>query len=300
MMNTRRAFLFGRRTPASNWGQFCRRLSRSCVGTVSWQDDDHQQARLIPAREQDLIHALALCREFGVRMALWTDPQPVGIPHPVLWVEPGRAWARIVPIEPTQMAWRVDAGCQMAELQALSFSLAQGVEPSWSVAQWLASAQSSRWPIACGAQSGILRAEILMHDGSRESLGPFGASASEPLRSLTMQRMVPGLFQLLHSTSLAGLAQGKGPAPGYRLDAMIEAPSQDINLARLLAGHGGSLCWLLAVWLHRKPEGVSVARPHDQGRLSLSAAGEMDAVDEQIKQLFDPSGVFLPVPFTKR
>ena len=297
MVNTRRAFLFGRRTPPSNWGQFCRRLSRSCEGTVTWLDGDDQQARLVPAREQDLMHALALCREFGVRMALWTDPQPAGVRNPVLWVEPGRAWARVVPVEPTQMAWRVDAGCKMSELQTLSFSVAEGVDPSWTVAQWLASAQSARWPIACGAQSGILRAEILMHDGSRESLGPFGASASEPLRSLTMQRMVPGLFQLLQQPSLVGLAKGKGPCPGYRLDAMIESPSQEINLARLLAGHGGSLCWLLAVWLHRKPEGVSADGMDDQERLSHGAAREMHAVDEQVKHLFDPSGVFLPVPF---
>jgi len=299
MVNTRRAFLFGRRTPPTRWGQFCARLSRSCAGQVTIPGGDLAQAMLAPAREMDLFHARALCSEFGVKMGLWVAPLPPTFQDPVLWVEPGRAWASAEPAEPTQQAWRVDAGCSMGQLQALGFSLAQEVDPSWSVAQWLASPFSSRWPAACGSQSGILRADILMHDGSRESLGPFGASAVEPLRSITMQLMVPGLFQLLQHPFIEGLKAGQDNVTGYRLDALLESPAQEINLARLLAGHGASLAWLLAVWLHRgagksvsstpiSAEGQDVARQH-----------EKDALDEQVKHLFDPHGIFMPVPFSK-
>ena len=299
MVNTRRSFLFGRRTPPTPWGQFCARLSRSCAGQVSWRQDGQAQAMLTPAREQDYLHARALCSEFGVKMALWVEPIPHAFPDPVLWVEPGRAWARAIPAEPTQQAWRVDAGYSMGQLQALGFSLAQDIDPSWSVAQWLASPLSSRWPVACGSQSGILRAEILMHDGSRETLGPFGASAVEPLRSITMQLMVPGLFQLLQHPFIEGLKVGQGNACGYRLDAMLESPYQEINLARLLAGHGASLAWLLAVWLHRGA-GKSVSNtPISDMRRDAARQHEKAALDEQVKHLFDPHGIFMPVPLSK-
>ena len=187
----------------------------------------------------------------------------------------------------------------MGQLQALGFALTQDVDPAWSVAQWLASPLSARWPLACGSQSGILRAEVLMHDGSRESLGPFGASAVEPLRSITMQLMVPGLFQLLQHPFVEGLKSGQGKVPGYRLDAMLESPAQEINLARLLAGHGASLVWLLAVWLHRGA-GKSVSNtPISAVGWDAARRHEKAALDEQVKHLFDPHGIFMPVPFSK-
>lgn len=298
MVNTRRSFLFGRRTPPTPWGQFCARLSRSCAGQVTWRNDGQAQAMLTPAREQDFLHARALCSEFGVKMALWVEPIPQAFPDPVLWVEPGRAWARAVPAEPTQQAWRVDAGCSMGQLQALGFALAQDVDPGWSVAQWLASPLSARWPLACGSQSGILRAEILMHDGSRESLGPFGASAVEPLRSITMQLMVPGLFQLLQHPSFVNMTDRQANLSGYRLDAMLDAPTQEINLARLLAGHGASLGWLLAVWLHRGAGKRASSIPVSVMGLDVEKHDKA-ALDEQVKHLFDPHGIFMPVPFSK-
>jgi len=299
MVNTRRAFLFGRRTPPTPWGQFCARLYRSCAGKVTWHEDGSAQAMLVPQREQDLLHARALCGEFGVRMGLWMEPLPPIPDEPVLWVEPGRAWAQAVPVEPTQQAWRVDAGCSMGQLNALGFSLALGVDPDWSVAQWLASPLSSRWPLACGSQSGILRADILMHDGSRESLGPFGASAVEPLRSITMQHMVPGLFQLSQHPLLAGLSKGQGTFPGYRLDAMLDRPTQDINLSRLLAGHGGSLVWLLTVWLHRRTELDSAKVIAPPAKFDSARQYEIAALNAQVKHLFDPRGIFMPIPFSK-
>lgn len=299
MANTRRAFLFGRRTPSTPWGNFCARLSRSCAGQVAWHEDGSLQATLIPEREQDLLHARALCSEFGVKMGLWTEPMLAVAQEPVLWVEPGRAWAQAVPVEPTQQAWRVDAGCSMGQLKALGFALALGVDPGWSVAQWLASPMSSRWPLACGAQSDILRAEILMHDGSRESLGPFGATAVEPLRSTTMQHMVPGLFQLTQQPLFADLTMDHGSFNGYRLDAMLDRPTQDINLARLLAGHGGSLAWLLSIWLHRRivADSSKGSVPSvETESVSQHAAALLNA---QVKHLFDPRGIFMPIPFSK-
>lgn len=299
MVNTRRAFLFGRPTPPTPWGKFCARLSRICAGKVTWREDGSAQATLIPAREQDLLHARALCREFEVRMGLWTAPLPEMTHEAVLWVEPGRAWARAQPVEPTQQAWRVDAGCSMGQLHALGFSVALGVDPDWTVAQWLSSPLSSRWPVACGSQSGILRAEILMHEGSRESLGPFGASAVEPLRSITMQQMVPGLFQLSQHPLIAGLAESQGAYLGYRLDALLDRPTQEINLARLLAGQGGSLAWLLAVWLRRDTAMDWVGAPERPIKMGPADKHEWASLNGQVKHLFDPGGIFMPIPFTK-
>ena len=68
---SRRAFLLGRRTPPSEWGKFCARLSRTCAGRVRWEDAHGQQeAWLVPAREAVVLHAHALCREYRVQMAL--------------------------------------------------------------------------------------------------------------------------------------------------------------------------------------------------------------------------------------
>jgi hypothetical protein len=97
----------------------------------------------------------------------------------------------------------------------------------------------------------IEQAEVLFADGTVEVLGPFGASAQAPLRSLTVQRLVPKLFELAGSESAQRCAQST-PWPGcYRLDALITTATHEPNLAQLLFGHQGRLGWVQALWLKR-------------------------------------------------
>jgi hypothetical protein len=121
----------------------------------------------------------------------------------------------------------------------------------------------------------------------------------EPLRSITMQHMVPGLFQLSQHPLLARRSTGHGSFNGYRLDAMLHCPTQDINLARLLAGHGGSLAWVLSVWLHRRVEMDLSKVPAPPVELDFVRQQETASLNAKVKHLFDPRGIFMPIPFSK-
>ncbi len=299
--NSRRAFLFGRRTASTPWGQFCTRLSRTCEGALSWNDDPaHPQAWLRPARAPDVLHAHALCREYGVRLGLDGVGAAPRSAHPVLWVEPGSAWATLKPQDAAGTQWRADAGCTIGALQAAGIQAVAGVDPHWSVARWLASEQSARWLTGEGGHSGIEQVQVLLADGTTEVLGPFGASAQKPLASLTTQQMVPRLFELSGSASAAVcLRAAKWPAR-FRLDALMPVPGTEVNLAWLMAGHAGCLAWVESVWLNRIVAPASPASPDPGGsedlQVMLSAA---DVIDWQVKQTFDPYGFFLPFLHSK-
>jgi len=255
---SRRAFLLGRRTPPSAWGTFCARLSRTCAGQVRWEDaPGREQAWLIPAREGDILHAHALCREYKVRMALdGFEPAPFQpeIKQPRLWVESGAAWADAHPTDTSHLVWRADAGCKVKVLQSAGILALHTADPEQTVAQWLASASSARWPTGQGGRSGIAQVQVMLADGTLAVLGPFGANATTPLRSLTVQKMIPKLFELAGSDLALQCAQQAVWPLSFRLDALMPAQGMDINLAWLFAGHGARLGWVQAVWFLREAD----------------------------------------------
>src|SRR5690554_6047026 len=105
----RRAFLRGRRPPASPWEHFCSRLRGLVAGTLTPLNagPDSQAARLLVEKPADVHHARRLCVEFGVCMAL--DGLPGAAPQhgPVLWLRPGREIAACRRLEPTGSRWFV-------------------------------------------------------------------------------------------------------------------------------------------------------------------------------------------------
>ena len=300
---SRRAFLTGRRTSASPWGQFCARLSRTCVGRVRWeQGGQTTQAWLEPARAVDVMHAQVLCRELGVQLILLNSEACPDSTRPILWVDSRADWAQMERVSPESAVWRVDAGVTLGTLhqkgvgvfaKALAANLSE-----WTLAQWYASSFSGNM-----MQSGIVQAEVLLSDGTLELLGPFGAKASQPLRSLSLQRKIPQLFELAQSGEAARCAESEKWPSRYRLDALMPQSGDSLNLAWLFKGHGGSLAWMQTLWL-QIPEGSLL--PHVAGKHASSQETSHDTVNEavtlldrSVKQILDPTGVFGGIPPAK-
>lgn len=292
---SRRAFLFGRRAPPSEWGKFCARLARTCSGQVRWEERPGQpQAWLVPARERDIVHAHALCREYRVKMAL--DGIPIADPSagdetPRLWVESGSAWAQLTPSDAAGLVWCAGGGTKLRSLQEAGVQVLSGADPEQTVAQWLASRASAQWPTGQGMLSGIEQVQVMLADGTIAVLGPFGANATTPLRSLTVQKMIPRLFELASSAFAIECAQAERWPVRFRLDALMPGDGMDINLARLFAGHGASLGWVQAVWFRRDVPFQAPVRPEPMD-MEASRREQYDALARQLKESFDPIGIF--------
>src|SRR5690606_6864042 len=146
--------------------------------------------RLVAARLEDVRHAQALCAEYGV--ALWldgyADSDPAG--RPVLQVDPAGLVERVPGPRPGQ--WYAEPGCRLGELAEAGLEQFRDAPPDVTLAAWLA--QAHAWPAGATAASGVLSIDVLLSDGTAETLGPFGPSDQRPLRSATVQRLVPALF----------------------------------------------------------------------------------------------------------
>jgi hypothetical protein len=160
--------------------------------------------------------------------------------------------------------------------------------PELTLAQWFA------WPKTVRSEAPdavrlIEQAEVLLADGTVEVLGPFGATSLAPLRSLSMQRLVPKLFELAGSDAAQRCAQATLWPACYRLDALIATPTREPNLAQLLFGHQGRLGWVQALWLKRAdalPQVLRLAPASEQDREFASH------LDQELKRILDPLGVF--------
>jgi hypothetical protein len=153
-------------------------------------------------------------------------------------------------------------------------------------------------------QHGILQAEVLLADGTLERLGPFGAKDSAPLKSLSVQRDIPRLFELAQSSDAARCAQCQTWPSRYRLDALMSQAGDSPNLAWLFAGHGGSLVWLQTIWIQTAELTLPVQHVcgnqdlSDQ-RLEAEVRHASGLLDQSIKQILDPAGVFGRIPPAK-
>jgi hypothetical protein len=131
---------------------------------------------------------------------------------------------------------------------------------------------------------------VLLADGTVEVFGPFGATAQAPLRSLTVQRLVPKLFELAASDAAQSCAQVIPWPACYRLDALIATATHEPNLAQLLFGHQGRLGWLQALWLKRPQFEVGMTAKTEGERAPLLQLASH--LDQELKHLLDPLGVF--------
>jgi hypothetical protein len=313
MQPSRRAFLMGRPAPRTPWQHFCERLRTLCVGALvpaappvvsrrvgaprvgAPGDGDPAsgaagvpQARWTPAGAADVRQARALCAEHGVLMALHglSGTQALTAGRPILWVDPS-GLNRVVAEPGPVPRWRADAGVTAGQLAALGLTQFAGVAPDMTLAAWYADRGAAGWPSGRGDLSGIHAADILLADGVADTLGPFGAQDGAPLRSASLQALVPALFRLASGPQAQWCREQEIWPAHYRLDALAPRAPATVNLAQVLHGHGGTLAWMEALMLHVPPPGA--ARATEPPPLRPAQAR---AVDMRLKTLFDPGDLF--------
>ena len=197
MQPSRRAFLLGRRPVQTPWVAFMQRLKLLCQGQVQDLGEDGPggaQAILTPSRDADVAHARTLCAEYRIVMALEgaTGPYAPGA-GPRLRIDPSSmtGLARLAGETPR---WRAQPGVPLAALTQAGLRQFDGFPGAMTLAEWLAA--PAPWPAGRCAASGVLSVEVMLADGIEESLGPFGEADVQPLRSATVQSLVPELFKL--------------------------------------------------------------------------------------------------------
>jgi len=312
----RRSFLMGRRPPSSPWEQFCARLRRAASGELTVLDagSGHQVARLVLRQPADIHHARRLCREYGVCMVLEGVPEPASQPGPVLQLRLGRELATCQRLDPGGSRWFVQPGCLLGELEAEGLACFADLPPYMTVAAWLADRRQCNWPSGATAASGIVHASALLSDGVSVNLGAFSADNRKPLDSLRLQKLIPALFSLASGGDAGICGEHRAWPARYRLDALLPAPGNTLNLAHLLLGHGGDLAWVEWVVIDEAladpaagaelllelpgaelPEDVGGGRGGEGGSGpcdAVNAARAAQEIDAAMKALFDPDGLF--------
>lgn len=301
--NSRRAFLMGRRTLRTPWENFCQRMRRAMEGT--FYDFGAQNgvgsARLTPAHASDVYRARELCVEYGVVFAL------DGIQHAgaldefaVLWLDPGRDLAEYKRIADDSPFWFVQPGCMLGELEAAGLRQFRDLPAHLTVAAWLADRGLCDWRSGETHKSGLEFARVLLTDGSFATLGPFGEHSRKPLEGLTLQRMVPSLFELSNLPAAQTCRKAEFWPARYRLDALLPVAGHTVNLAHLLLGHGGDLGWIDWVVLDERVENeieasyfprFSTTDKESDDDIWIAASD----IDSQVKYVFDPADLF-PCP----
>lgn len=317
----RRAFLRGRRVPASPWENFCNRLRNAAAGDVTILDSTaHQQAaRLRVKQPADVHHARRLCSQHGVAMALEGVPGAAVPPGPVLWLRPGHELSACRRMEPGSSRWFVQPGCLLGELEAAGLSCFADMPAHLTVAAWLADRKHCNWPTGGLAASGVVHASAMLADGVSVSLGAFGTDNRKALDSLRLQQLIPALFSLASGPDGRICGERRVWPARYRLDALLPAPGKTLNLAHLLLGHGGDLAWFEWVVIDASEADPVAGRalplempgcdPSDAGQgMGWSGAGGLEGgtgpcddvnlaraaqdLDAAVKGLFDPDGLF--------
>lgn len=297
----------GRRTAATPFEQFCARLERTCLGNVRTEPTNAHlaqapQAWLQPIRPEDVAHARALCQEYRVALMLEGGEYPTDRTQATLWMSPQPAGATLSLVDARTGVWRADAGCTVEQLKETGVFAGMGLAPELTLAQWFAWPEVVRGAVPGDTESGcelgpsmpdavriVERAEVLFADGTVEVLGPFGATAQAPLRSLTVQRLVPKLFELAGSASAQRCAQLTLWPCRYRLDALMTSATHEPNLAQLLFGHQGRLGWLQTLWLKRADTLPQVPRRALASEKDRELASQLD---QELKYILDPLEVF--------
>lgn len=292
MQPSRRAFLLGRRPAQTPWAAFMQRLKLLCQGQVIDLGEGGPggaQAILTPTRDGDVTHARALCAEYRIVMALEGATGPYApSTSPRLRIDPSRL-AGLARLAGETPRWRAQPGVPMAALAQAGLRQFQGLPDAMTLAEWLAS--PAPWPAGGTAASGVLAVDVMLADGVEETLGPFGEADVQPLRSATVQALVPALFQLASGGDAFATNDGYHWLGRYRLDALKPQAPATVNLAHLLLGHGGTLAWVQSVTLTDAPAWTD-PRPPAEARPAEAPGLATHRLDARVKTLFDPAGRF--------
>lgn len=300
----RRAFFLPRMLTDAPWPAFCQRLARMARGQVLDETPTPGapgRGRLVVGREEDVYHASALCREFGVLLV------PSGARESALPAD--RAWLRldvskfaaIEAVDERAGVVIVQAGCLLGELRsrlsATSWRWHAAGADDESVGAWLE--RTRGWLPGRCRDSGLDAALVMLADGSFEQLGPFGVDSTRPLRSAAGRQLVSELFQLAADPVVTAMLEEPAWPAGYRIDALVPKPglgeaAPAPNLAHLLLGSEGTLAWAARLRLRLRDAGLpppALAVPEQDDKRS---GREMpsDRIDAVVKTTFDVGCVF--------
>lgn len=285
--------------PASPWESFCAQMRGVVEGGFHYDkaSDDHPgSATLWPRHPADVQHARRLCAEHGVALALDLGSRPATLARPVLWVSAGVDLGSVERLQPGGPSWFVQPGCMLGQLEAACLPGFDTMPGHLSVAEWVADRALCNWPRGQTCLSGISHLSVLLADGSSAVLGPFGANQETPLAG-GQRRLVSSLFELAASATALSCLQAPLWPGRYRLDALRPEQASEINLAHLMAGHGGNLGWIEWVVLDERLLGRQAENAGDgftpwRGCINPALQGESRALDASVKALFDPLNLY--------
>lgn len=224
-----------------------------------------------PAHESDVIATLEVAARAGVAVV----PRGSGTgnggeslpqrPGAALVIDASRHLKSIIDFDPRARRVVVQPGLTLAELNR--FLAPHGL---WLPIEGPGDAQATLGGlVACdtiGARTigaGRIDGHLdwiagLLADGTRQRFGPFGVEGGVSLASGRASALVSALFERAGREADALRARrpgAQGAVGGYRLDALVDgqSPGRSPNLAHLLAGSRGSLCWFERIALRLSP-----------------------------------------------
>lgn len=300
MPSDRRSFLLGRRAPPAQ--QFRDALRRAVTGTVVAGTAGNATI-LIAADAGDIVTARALCVRHGVKMALRvadasattaaSGAQPgVAQTTAVLWVDVQRL-DTLQPVSPQAQGvalWRVGPGCRLGDLARAGLTQFEALAPDTLLCTWLADPHDHIAPGQC-VDTGLMGADMLFADGTIETLGPFGAAGTRPLRSTRVQSMVPALFQLAQGPDADLLARQPVWHAEGRLDALTPRHPDDLNLAQLFLGSRGRYAWMLQCLMRACPAPGTHPIASSAAAVPSACVAAAQRLNQGLQQVLDSTGV---------
>lgn len=294
MQPSRRAFLMGRRPVQTPWAAFLQKLKLLCQGQIDDLGEGGEgapRAVLTPTRDADVAHARTLCAEYRIVMSLLGAAGPFApAVRPQLLIDPSHlaGLVRLTDLPDGRPRWRAQPGVPVASLVAAGLRQFAGLPGEMSLAQWLSA--PAPWPAGRCAASSLLSVDVMLADGVEETLGPFGEADVQPLRSATVQSLIPALFRLSSGGDAFATNDGYHWLGRYRLDALKPQAPDTVNLAHLLLGQGGTLAWVQSMVL-------TDAAPWNEAAMSTQTPAQTPGLathrlDAKVKALFDPDGRF--------
>ncbi len=237
-----------------------------------------------PANEADVLATLELAAEFGVSVVPRGSGCSIGgeaLPQRAgtsLVIDASRHLDAIVDFDPRTRRVVVQPGITLATLNAFL-----APHRLWLPFEGPGEAQASLGGLvgcdAIGARtigSGRMARRLewidaLLADGTRQRLGRFGVDGGTPLSGARAAALVSGLFERFardRDALDARRSTARAAVGGYRLDALDPAgraasdrptdasggrSADGVNLARLLAGSRGTLCWFERLCIELSP-----------------------------------------------
>lgn len=314
MRSSRRAFLTGARNLADPWTRFCARLRRCVHGKVDVCEPSTSgagRARLHAARDEDILHARALCAETGVVLAL--DGCPIPLHQRVVIVNPAALNAVTAKADGSVVA---QTGATLGSIRHLAPGACPGGDDDLTLALWLAGCPPPTTDPKGAATYTLDAAEVMLASGHIELFGPFGAQTQRPPLSSAASSLVSQLFMLVNSGEVRPWRHLAAWPARYRLDALLQ---QEPNLAHVWHGSQGTLGWVLRA--HLKPCAADAAMvdgsnlqtnainavplyADGNAHASLASTGAATRVspsavhefEDDVKQVLDPYGLFPRLP----